>query len=97
MTLEEFRTSATRDSQPPEGIRPELEAMWHCKAGHWDRAHDIAQDIPSSMGSWIHALLHLIEGDVGNAGYWFSRAGKDARGTEGIDALWEEITGELLG
>ena len=48
------------------------------------------------MGSWIHALLHVIEGDLGNAGYWYRKAGRTPRGPEQIDEGWHEIARELL-
>ncbi len=48
------------------------------------------------MGSWIHALLHLIEGDEGNAGYWYARAGKPARTPLEIDEAWEELVAANL-
>ena len=42
----------------------------------WHRAHEIAQ---AHEGDWqydrLHALLHRIEGDEWNAGYWYRRAG----------------------
>ena len=68
-----------------------MRALWLTKKGEWEAAHDIAQDIDTQMGSWIHALLHLIEGDLGNSQYWYSRAGKPARQPEEIDAAWEEL------
>ena len=97
MTAAELAASASNDPAPPKNLSPEQAALWHAKKGDWDRAHDIAQDIPSAMGSWIHALLHLIEGDIGNAGYWFARAGKPARSRHEIDALWDEIAAQLPG
>jgi hypothetical protein len=96
MTPAELAASATSDTTPPAGLSPEATAMWHTKKGEWEAAHNIAQDIPSALGSWIHALLHLIEGDIGNAGYWFSRAGKPARSASEIDALWDEIAAVVL-
>lgn len=96
MTVEEFQQSAEQGDGPPAGLTPELTALWHAKAGHWEESHDIAQEIHTSTGSWIHALLHLIEGDTGNAGYWFRKAGRPARRIAEIDELWTEITGELL-
>ena len=30
----------------------------------------------SAEGSWLHAIVHLLEGDVGNARYWFAQAGR---------------------
>lgn len=96
MNAQELKQSATAESAPPTGLSPEVEALWHTKAGNWDQAHDIAQDIHTQTGSWIHALLHLIEGDVGNAGYWFRQAGRPARSTDETDELWHEIAQELL-
>ncbi|MEZ6063381.1 MAG: hypothetical protein R3C19_23795 [Planctomycetaceae bacterium] len=96
MTVDDLLTSATNDPNPPEGLSPELTALWHAKADNWDTAHGIAQDIATPTGSWIHALLHLIEGDIGNAGYWFRSAGKRSRTVAEIDELWREIAAELL-
>ena len=73
MTIDELIASAENDAAPSTDLSPELQSLWHAKADNWDEAHNIAQDIHTPMGSWIHALLHLIEGDVGNAGYWFNR------------------------
>ena len=97
MTVEELLASAQAGGQPGSELSEELAALWHAKAGNWDEAHHIAQDIHTSTGSWIHALLHLIEGDVGNAGYWFRQASRPPREVSEIDALWLEIAHELLG
>ena len=45
--------------------------------GEWDKAHRIVQDIGGTYAAWIHAVLHKIEGDVGNSHYWYSRAKRD--------------------
>jgi hypothetical protein len=74
----------------------EAQSLWYTKHGNWEAAHNIAQDIHTPMGSWIHALLHLIEGDQWNADYWFSKAGKPSRKPEDMDALWDEIAGQVL-
>ena len=95
-TVEDLRASATSGGEIPDGLSPELESMWHAEAGNWEDAHNIAQDIDTPMGSSIHALLHLIEGDVGNARYWFNRAGKPSRTVGEIPALWKEIAAELI-
>ena len=89
--LEAMKQSVAGDSAPPDGLSDELRSLWYAKKGEWDAAHDIAQEIDTQMGSWIHALLHLIEGDLGNAGYWYARAGKPARPPEEIDESWEEL------
>jgi hypothetical protein len=80
----------------PANLSLEAQSLWHAKKGNWDAAHNIAQDIHTKRGSWIHALLHLIEGDVANAGYWFAKAGKSAVKIAEIEELWEEIATEIL-
>jgi len=96
MTAAELSASALSEESPPAGISAEAKALWLAKKGHWEASHNIAQDIHTPMGSWIHALLHLIEGDVGNANYWFHKAGKPSRRISEIDALWDAITAEVL-
>jgi hypothetical protein len=96
MTIDEFIASAENDSAPSSELSPELQSLWHAKANNWDKAHNIVQDIHTPMGSWIHALLHLIEGDQGNAGYWFHRADRPTRKPESIDDEWRTIAAELL-
>ncbi|MEX6507910.1 hypothetical protein [Jiella sp. M17.18] len=51
-------------------------ALDRLAAGDWDGAHAIVQDDPSEEAAWIHAHLHRIEGDLGNAAYWYRRAGR---------------------
>ena len=49
-------------------------------AGRWDEAHGIVQaDEADPLACWIHAVLHRIEGDDGNARYWYQRAGRPGR------------------
>ena len=97
MTAAQLRQSALAESEPPAVLTPELRALWFAKTGRWDEAHGIAQDIETPDGSWIHALLHLIEGDTGNAGYWYARAGRPVRGTREIDDEWYRIAAHLCG
>lgn len=46
------------------------------KAGHWDEAHTLVQAYTDPMSCLIHAYLHRVEGDLGNARYWYARAGE---------------------
>ena len=96
MTPAQLKSSAATDAQPPRGLSREAESLWFIKKGEWDQAHDIAQDIHTPTGSWLHALLHLIEGDLGNARYWFAEAGRQAKKPSQIDELWEEIAEAVL-
>lgn len=72
----ELSHSASADASPPAGLTATGRALWFARAGRWDEAHDLCQDIPGAAGSWIHAWLHREEGDHSNAAYWYSRAGK---------------------
>lgn len=96
MTAAELAQSAKRDTAPDGSLPDEAKALWHAKRGDWEEAHQIAQEIRTPLGSWVHALLHLIEGDQGNADYWFHRAGKRSRTAGEIEALWEEIARTVL-
>ncbi len=53
-----------------------LKALSLVAAGNWQAAHDLVEDDPSPEAAWVHAHLHRVEGDLGNAGYWYRRAGK---------------------
>ena len=43
-------------------------------AGKWDAAHQLVQQYEDGTAAWIHAVLHKLEGDPGNARYWYRRA-----------------------
>ncbi|MSP86148.1 MAG: hypothetical protein EXR38_03930 [Methylotenera sp.] len=42
-------------------------------AGDWHGAHQIAQKYHDPIASWLHAVLHKMEGDVGNSHYWYAK------------------------
>jgi hypothetical protein len=96
MTAADLARSAATDPAPPAGLSPALRALWLAKAGRWDDAHDLCQDVPGSAGSWIHAWLHRQEGDLGNAAYWYSRAGRPTPArSKPLEEEWMEITAVL--
>ena len=81
----------------PAELSGALQALWHDGRGNWDGAHDCAQEDKSRAGSWVHAYLHRKEGDEGNAGYWYARAGRPmpAKGVT-LETEWAAIARELL-
>ncbi len=98
MTADELSHSALEDEKPPAGISVEAKTLWYARAGKWDAAHDLCQDVPGEAGSWIHAWLHRKEGDLGNAGYWYSRAGREMPGKGvSLEEEWMGIASELVG
>ena len=79
----------------PDDIPPLLQSLLLVAAGDWDSAHRIAQNEPSSDGSWVHAYLHRVEGDLGNASYWYRSAGKSMPEISSEEE-WEYIATALL-
>jgi hypothetical protein len=52
-----------------------LQAVELALVGKWDAAHQLVQPYEDDMtAAWIHAVLHKVEGDLGNARYWYRRA-----------------------
>jgi hypothetical protein len=97
MSLEELRRSLAADPAPPAGATLALQALWHAARGDWNAAHGCAQEDHSRDGSWVHAHLHRQEGDLGNAGYWYARAGRRMPpASSTLEAEWEEIARALL-
>jgi hypothetical protein len=94
MTLADFKTTLTA-ATPPPAMTPALVALWHDGRGEWDKAHEVAQDVPDPEGAWVHAYLHRKEGDASNAAYWYRRAGQPiARGP--LTDEWEAIVTAFL-
>ena len=71
-----------------------IEALQIERAGDWDKAHEIVQEINTPEAAWIHAYLHRVEGDLGNAAYWYRRAGKPESKTS-LDEEWQTIFNTL--
>jgi len=95
MTLDELRATLGSPAAP-SGLPQTILALWHDARGDWETAHRVAQDIDGRDGAWIHAYLHRKEGDVGNAGYWYRRAGR-APASGSLDDEWTVIVETLLG
>jgi hypothetical protein len=94
MTLAEFKSSVSKKSPPP-GLAPALAALWWTAKGDWERAHALVMDEGGKDCAWIHAYLHRVEGDLGNARYWYGQAGK-APPTGQLRAEWDSIAKTLL-
>ena len=95
MDSQELRASTTA-ATPPAGLSHPLAALWWEAKGEWDKAHAEAQMDPGPQGCAVHAYLHRVEGDLRNAGHWYSRAGRPAA-SDDLAAEWERLARELLG
>jgi hypothetical protein len=92
--MAEFKASLSGAAPAPDLAAP-LAALWWAAKGNWDQAHKIAQDEPTADGAWVHAYLHRVEGDLGNAGYWYRQAGKPVA-KDSLEAEWERTVSALL-
>ena len=81
---------------PAPNLNAPLAGLWWAAKGDWDRAHKIVQDESSREAAWVHAYLHRVEGDLGNAGYWYRQAGQ-AAAKDSLEAEWQRIAATLLG
>ena len=76
MNETQFTASLLAD-QPPAGLSDPIRAVWHGLNDQWNEAHQIAQSREGTPAyDWVHAWLHRVEGDPGNAAYWYRRAGR---------------------
>jgi hypothetical protein len=96
MTPEELRDFT--GETPPAGLAPSFQALWWLKKGgletgpEWERAHEIAQEGEGRpVHDLIHGLIHWIEGDHGNADYWYRRSGETSGRAASKEAEWERI------
>jgi hypothetical protein len=89
-----FRASLA-DETPPQGVSRALAALWYAGKGHWQKAHELAQEQDDQAGAWVHAYLHRVEGDQDNAGYWYRRAGRPHASVP-TDQEWEAIAQALF-
>ena len=90
MNAASFRTSLTAP-EPPAELDRLLQALWFAWNGRWDESHDAVNACPGPDGSWLHAHLHREEGDLGNADYWYRKAGRPRP-----DSSLEEEREEML-
>ena len=53
-------------------------AIAHLERGDWQAAHEIVQkDEESALSCWAHGIVHVMEGDVPNARYWYGEAKRE--------------------
>ena len=93
-TLSEFKQS-TADGTPAAALTPLLSALWWAAKGDWDKAHRIVMKESGADAAWVHAYLHRVEGDAGNAAYWYRQASKPVA-SGALDREWDAIATALL-
>lgn len=70
------------------------EVLTHMRAGRWNEAHRLVQDIPDDpahLGAWLHGILHIQEGDLEDAEYWYGQADRHFRSRGSLDEELEHL------
>ena len=78
-------TSQTLSGSSNQALAKAIELL---SAGDWQSAHTIVQQEKSTLGSWLHGIVHILEGDLDNARGWYKRAD---RAFPGPGAAQEEL------
>lgn len=81
-------SAASSSDAKKNGLHRVLALM---RAGNWRAAHDMVQLDTTEPGAWLHGLLHVQEGDLEDAEYWFGRAGRNFRGRGTLDEELEQL------
>jgi len=65
------------------------------RLGRWNEAHNLVQNDDSVLAAWLHGILHIQEGDLEDAEYWYGKANRSfrSRGTlvEELDRFEAEL------
>jgi hypothetical protein len=94
MTPAAFNRSLAQ-AVPPRALSAALQGLWWAGKGDWNKAHRIVMDEPSREAALVHAYLHRLEGDPGNAEYWYRKA-RQKPATGRVEAEWQAIARALL-
>ena len=93
-TLKRNSKASVGKEELPNEISSPIEVICYRGKGNWEEAQRLVQSDNSPNGSWVHAYLHRVEGDLGNAAYWY-RMADEAVCNSGLDEEWVEIVAEL--
>jgi hypothetical protein len=92
--MAEFKTSLS-GAAPAPGLDAPLAALWWAAKSGWDQAHKLVQDESTAEAAWVHAYLHRVEGDLGNASYWYRQAGQPVA-KDSLEAEWQRMVSALI-
>jgi hypothetical protein len=72
------------------------QVLVHLHAGRWTEAHNLVQSDASPLGAWLHGILHIQEGDLEDAEYWYGKANRHFRSRGSLDEELERFEAALL-
>jgi len=65
------------------------------RLGRWDAAHNLVQSDDSALAAWLHGILHIQEGDLEDAEYWYGKANRNFRSRGTLAEELERFQTEL--
>lgn len=78
-------------------MTPLRQVLAHLRLGQWTDAHNLVQTDDSPLAAWLHGILHVQEGDLEDAEYWYGRANRNFRGRGTVDEELALFEAELPG
>jgi len=72
------------------------QVLVHLRAGRWTMAHGLVQSDHSLLGAWLHGIVHIQEGDLEDAEYWYDKANRHFRSRGSLDEELERFEAALL-
>lgn len=72
------------------------QVLAHLRAGRWKDAHNLVQSDSSELAAWLHGILHIQEGDLEDAEYWYGKANRHFRSRGSLDEELERFEAALL-
>jgi hypothetical protein len=68
----------------------------HMRAGRWNDAHNLVQTDDSPLSAWLHGILHVQEGDLEDAEYWYGKADRNFRSRGTLHEELQRLEAKLL-
>ena len=72
------------------------QVMVHLRAGRWNEAHKLVQSDATPLAAWLHGILHIQEGDLEDAEYWYDQANRHFRSRGNLEQELERFEAALL-
>jgi hypothetical protein len=72
------------------------QVLVHLRAGRWTEAHNLVQTDASLLAAWLHGILHIQEGDLEDAEYWYGKANRHFRSRGSLEEELERFEAALL-
>lgn len=70
------------------------QVLAHMRSGNWREAHNLVQSDDSLLAAWLHGILHIQEGDLEDAEYWYGKADRHFRSRGTLDEELERFEAE---